>query len=465
MQSVKVKAAYQSTIRALTIEIPTQMPNNFTTTQHLEQLQQNLAMLFGLQTPISITYKDEDNDIVLIGSDQELFVATQFSSGTALHLLVNGAKQQEQPVQPMLPIHQAPLKFEQPTVVENLEVASYSGTAPLLLENPLRDFHGQHRGRHGHHHGCKGHKFAHLPKKERLEARILRIQEKLNSGVDEHKQIKLQNKLVRVRSKLEGVDIKENAIDKREMHKKLFDLKVSNMQQKIEIFANAGNEQKVEKIQKRMEKVIERRESRVAKFQKRMEKKQHREECKSQKRDYRQYLKQEKQQDKQLTFSDVDLEQGWPSDIHFLCLDGNNMLFVQKCIRELTLKNKQAGEALLNEVSREFGSMQRLALTRVVYDSTNNVERGDTFNVSSARPQYATADDALVDVAKQAAGVNLDHALFVTSDVELTHRLRQTGAKVIKPGQFFNYAFALLNVQNQYATMDELCEKRYYIAQ
>ncbi|KAL0484190.1 lin-41 [Acrasis kona] len=82
-----------------------------------------------------------------------------------------------------------------------------------------------------------------------------------------------------------------------------------------------------------------------------------------------------------------------------------------------------------------------------MYDLTKTVHSSETFVRSSARPQYDTSDDALVEIASKAE--NPEKILFITSDRGLIERLKEVGAKVAKPKPWFNVAFSLINKAEQ----------------
>jgi len=65
------------------------------------------------------------------------------------------------------------------------------------------------------------------------------------------------------------------------------------------------------------------------------------------------------------------------------------------------------------------------------------------FTVSSAAPQFKTSDDAMVDWAQSSGRAAL--AVFITSDRELTDRLRAAGGTVMKPGNFMRHVSGLLS--------------------
>jgi hypothetical protein len=262
-----------------------------------------------------------------------------------------------------------------------------------------------------------------------------------------------------------------NKIKKQDKTKKTCKNKGNKLNQKIakmqELLKLHTDDLKKEKIQKRLDNLIDRSVTRALDSLHvtdeenaninltREERRQKRKEHKKQHKDKKQLKTKRKEQRKKgrskQSSDSFDLEeQGWPSQITHLYLDGNNMLFVPKSLRELTLTgNRGDSEQLLSDMAREFSTRQQLAFVNVMYDSTVNTLSSDTFVVSSARPTKQTTDDALVEIAKQGVS-DLDCTLFVTSDRELRFRLKQAGAKVIKPKQWFKCAFDKINVGREH---------------
>jgi len=136
-------------------------------------------------------------------------------------------------------------------------------------------------------------------------------------------------------------------------------------------------------------------------------------------------------------------QEQWPSDVAHLYLDGNNMLYVVGAIRSLVLKRKNSvAESYLESFARTFSDALKLKHCTLVFDETKKLVSGESFSVCSARPTFKTSDDALVEWAKAC-----EHpAVFVTSDRELTHRLKECGSKIIlcKPKEWFYYAATVL---------------------
>jgi len=135
---------------------------------------------------------------------------------------------------------------------------------------------------------------------------------------------------------------------------------------------------------------------------------------------------------------------GWPSGVVNLYLDGNNMLYVVSSIRALVLKrNTRAAEGALEALARSFSSALNLKHCTLIFDDTKRLATEESFSVCSARPSFATSDDALVEMAK----ANTEPAVFVTSDRELLNRLEASGKHVLlcKPKEWFFFVARTLS--------------------
>jgi hypothetical protein len=392
----RVKVNNEGVIRSFTFELPTYIEvNNFTSALYLKQLQHTIMTLFSLESAPVLSYRDEENEVVCIGSDQELITANAQSLEQSLHIILNYKHQ--------------------------------------------------------------GQDLKHQRKRQKIEGKIQKLQEKLDACENEKQKDRIERKILKIRSKMERHEIKEEKLDKSALVEQRFRLKLQHLQSKVQQFSH--DEKKMQHFKEKIDKVIAKKNEKEIKFLAKQEKKEQRMAIKKLKAEQRQVSKEERKRQKQDKFpGDYDLSVGWPANVQRLYLDGNNMLFVPKTIREATLKDRNSGETILSDMARQFGEIQGLSLTRVFYDSTTSIQRGDAFVVSSAKPQFATSDDALVDVANQAVGVNLDSCLFVTSDRELIMRLRKVGATVIKPNEWFKYAFTMLNVANKYSSLDEMLQ-------
>jgi hypothetical protein len=122
-------------------------------------------------------------------------------------------------------------------------------------------------------------------------------------------------------------------------------------------------------------------------------------------------------------------------------LDGNNMLFVDNCIRKMCLNNKRAlAEKCISDLAVEFAKILGVEQCVLVFDHTKNVSNVNVgslkFTVCSASPNFKTSDDALVDWMGGLSA--LENVLVVTSDVGLQIRLKEKGVKMLmKSGAWF----------------------------
>jgi predicted RNA-binding protein with PIN domain len=125
-----------------------------------------------------------------------------------------------------------------------------------------------------------------------------------------------------------------------------------------------------------------------------------------------------------------------------LYLDGNNMLFVDDILRKLCLKKNLSGAAKKLSEAVEIYSKQEKLSTILIFDILKECfekeEDGVKFQVCSAKPDFETSDDALVEWAGGLSASAMESILFVTSDRVLQTRLIQKGAKhIMKSGVWF----------------------------
>jgi len=148
----------------------------------------------------------------------------------------------------------------------------------------------------------------------------------------------------------------------------------------------------------------------------------------------------EKEQNKKLKSTSEMMN--WEDTTTHLFLDGNNMLFVLGPIRSLALKKKnfQKAEGILERIAHEFTKRTQLEMCTLIFDDTNTNFQRDHFKVLSARPQFITSDDALVQMAKE-----IKKGIFVTSDRELIQRLEECGVTICKPKQWFQMVAKILH--------------------
>lgn len=134
----------------------------------------------------------------------------------------------------------------------------------------------------------------------------------------------------------------------------------------------------------------------------------------------------------------------WKDSFKGLYLDGNNMLYddVRGGFRNLDFKKLENDIATLAE---NFSSKKKLNLLTVYFDFTKNVYSktlGDLkLNVLSARPDFKSSDDALVELAGRLSASELQTSVFVTHDRGLKARLREKGASnIMRPKKWMSIA-------------------------
>jgi hypothetical protein len=135
----------------------------------------------------------------------------------------------------------------------------------------------------------------------------------------------------------------------------------------------------------------------------------------------------------------------WPVDKYStLYVDGNNMLFLNNTLRQNTLRRKKKkSEKIITYAVEQFCNIHRFDLVIVIYDSTNLVyekvlANGTKLVVTTAIPQFKTSDDALVDFNEKQSPEVRKKSLIATSDRELTQRLTNLGADVMKSKSFLS---------------------------
>lgn len=137
---------------------------------------------------------------------------------------------------------------------------------------------------------------------------------------------------------------------------------------------------------------------------------------------------------------------GWPKNVQYFYLDGNNLLFVDNVIRNLAIKKKRRGEAerVFARLIVKFIEIKNIKNTFLIFDNTcykerlslsNSNDEPLLFEVESATPKFFNSDDALCFYAGESS--NLEASLFVTSDKGLEQRLVKRGARNIMKTKLF----------------------------
>jgi len=145
----------------------------------------------------------------------------------------------------------------------------------------------------------------------------------------------------------------------------------------------------------------------------------------------------------------------WPENVTHLFVDGNNILYMTKTLRDNTLKKKlYRAQELIVAATEYFASrMNGLTDVYVIFDNISTtyektLENGTNLFIRSARPNFSTTDDMLVNWSEQNNNIS-PNSLHITSDRALCGRLHTAGAKVMKPKAFFNLTLKLTNQENE----------------
>lgn len=148
----------------------------------------------------------------------------------------------------------------------------------------------------------------------------------------------------------------------------------------------------------------------------------------------------------------------WPQQVTRLYLDGNNMLYVAAPLRAKAIRRHDMSSAgvVLSSVAFEFTKLLPASVkTTMVFDSARESVlqsySADNFQILSARPAFATSDDALVHWAMENAadGSHPVLSMVVTSDRGLQKRLAAvSGVVLVKPKVWMEYAATMLEKQN-----------------
>jgi len=125
--------------------------------------------------------------------------------------------------------------------------------------------------------------------------------------------------------------------------------------------------------------------------------------------------------------------------------------FLNSTLRHNTLRRKKKkSEKIITYAVEQFCNIYRFDLVIVIFDNTKLVyekvlPNGTKLVVTSAIPQYKTSDDAIVDFnEKQSPEVRIK-SLVGTSDRELTQRLNNLGAHVMKSKMFLSVICKVVN--------------------
>ncbi|KAL9646865.1 hypothetical protein ABK040_013725 [Willaertia magna] len=160
----------------------------------------------------------------------------------------------------------------------------------------------------------------------------------------------------------------------------------------------------------------------------------------------RKELKEKKKQKEEQSISEQEL-----NEMKRIYLDGNNMMYVTKVLRDLTLKrrDRKLAEKLLIKITKLFKEHEAKDYVHICFDSTSDLSlienENDSFIVSSARKEgFKIADDYLVELAGKEVVDNNTSCLFVTCDRELRIRLKEKGVRIIGSGNWLKLAHSKL---------------------
>jgi hypothetical protein len=163
----------------------------------------------------------------------------------------------------------------------------------------------------------------------------------------------------------------------------------------------------------------------------------------------------EAEQRNNAVYVNADEITNWPENMTHLFVDGNNILYMTKTLRDNTLKRKLNRAQDIIVAATEFFAARTNGLkdVYVIFDNISTtyekvLENGTNLFVKSARPDFSTTDDMLVDWSHQNKDTS-PHSMHISSDRALCGRLNMEGAKVMKPKAFFTLTLKLTNQENE----------------
>ncbi len=162
--------------------------------------------------------------------------------------------------------------------------------------------------------------------------------------------------------------------------------------------------------------------------------------------DWDKFKKEKKSKREKEAELDKKLEEDWNDDFLMFYLDGNNMLYddAHGGFRNLDFKKLEND---ISTLAMDFALKKKLNLLTIYFDFTKNIwtkkVEGLEFNVCSARPDFRTSDDALVDMVGRLSASTLNSVVVVTQDKVLKMRLREKGiTHLMRPRKFIEIAKA-----------------------
>jgi hypothetical protein len=125
------------------------------------------------------------------------------------------------------------------------------------------------------------------------------------------------------------------------------------------------------------------------------------------------------------------------------------MLFVTSAIRNTCLQSKlRKGESLLQSMAHAWTlATPQLDNCTLIFDDTKTRFAENRFDVISARPNYPTSDDALIDWANKATKEEKEAICIFTSDRALSELLKAAGVTVFKSKKWFQLAAYTMPVE------------------
>jgi len=173
--------------------------------------------------------------------------------------------------------------------------------------------------------------------------------------------------------------------------------------------------------------------------------KEERRKLKEEKKHEKKEKKDKKKQEKAATKVPATL----PTDITYVYIDGNNLLFVLQPIRGLCLHRKMASaESALQLIAFEWSKLTKLPVI-LIFDDTKKNETDGEFQVCSAKPLFPSSDDALANWAEKTSPDQAIKTLVFTSDRALSERIAKHGLQVMKSKHFFEIAAPLLGKKKE----------------
>ncbi|CAF0721681.1 unnamed protein product [Adineta ricciae] len=145
-------------------------------------------------------------------------------------------------------------------------------------------------------------------------------------------------------------------------------------------------------------------------------------------------------------YININHRNDWPNDIEEVYLDGNNMMFVVDCLRQLCLNHaRHKTERAIGQLAAAWNEQMRIPKVELIFDSTRQVDQIGSVNVTSAHPIYRTTDDMLIDSARRNDHHDKNkHTIIVTSDRDLAVQLSREGCQLVKSYAWFAHCAMIL---------------------